>query len=437
MTETEIIEKYKYYRAKILKDHHICLNKSYDTHAHIFVKIFSGKTINVDNNYNAIELNILGMYHWLILGDIENAFKFWYRSMTMGNAFAMCNIGNYYFGIRDYDNALKYYLQAVDAGYSIANYNLCMYYLTTNVDHEKAKEHFKMGKDTDSDDFFCHLVNMHYYVIVEKDFVQASNCAIKALECTNTNVCTNVCTNRDLGFVHGKIGACYTRAGTGTEYYEKAMEHLEKAIEYEEFCGLEHVVVHMLKTQTYCEKLFYIFKIVFEQNNWKELYKRMSKHCNKTIRWKMLFALGKVWDENKRDRASINSLMKELEDDCVSVSMLKNKLWKAEKYQIQDKCPICLSDNVLCVEMYCGHHVCYLCFDPKMVCYYRCKNLFCIEQGIEKDRNIYNFAGHIMMWSILMGILLTICSISFGMIFDFDHHTSQKSNDNFPNQTER
>lgn len=422
VTETEIIEKYEYYRVKILKDHHMCLSKSYDTHTHIFVKIFSGETIIVDDNIGDMELNILGMYHWLILGDDENAIKFWYRSMTMGNVLSMCNVGNYYFGIRDYDNALKYYLQAVDAGYSTATYNLCLYYLTINVDYEKAKEYFEIIENTD--DFFCHLVRMHYYVIVEKDFVQVTNCVIKALDCASTNVRSN----RELGFVHGKIGACYTRAGE--KYYDKAIEHLEKAIEYEEFCGLEHVVDHMLKTR--CDKLFNIFKIVFEQDNWNELYVRISNYCNKTIRWKMLFALGNVWDANKKNRVLINGLMKELEDDCVSVTMLKNKLWKAEKYQVLDKCPICLSDNVLCVELYCGHHVCYWCFDPKMKCHYRCKNLFCIEQGVVKKDN---FLGYIMLWSILMAILLTIGSISFGMTFDFVHHVSQKSNNNFPNQT--
>lgn len=426
-TETEIIEKYKYYRVKILKEHGICLSRSYDAHAYTIVKIFSGEITNANDDSDAMELNVLGLYHWLILGDIESAFKFWHRSVAMGNMQAMCNMGIYHSQIKDYNNSLRCYSHAVNSGYLTASCNLCMHYLTTDVNYEKAGEYFRMVKDTD--DFFCHLTKLYYHVTVEKDFVQANVCAIKALDCANANLSTS----RELGFVHGKIGACYTRAGA--EYYGKAIEHLEKAIKYEEFRGLEHVILYSLKISH--DKLFDIFKIVFEQDNWKELYDRISNYCNKTIRWKMLFALGKIWDENKRDRALIDSLMKELENDCASVSMLKNKLWKATQYQVLDTCPICLTDNILCVELYCGHHVCYCCFDPKMVCHYKCKNLFCVDQSVQKndDTGTGNFWGHVMLWALMMAILLTIGSISFGMTFDFVHYVSQKSNNDFQNQT--
>lgn len=368
--EKIIDEKYTRYKMKLLYKYGMDLDAQYDAHKQLFVEIFSGKsyteilghisagTITDYENevrYNGcldVILDILGGYYCFILGDCVNALRFWEYSSNMGNVNATRNIGNLYYWVHNYEEELVYYLKAVEKGCVYATRNIVMYYLTKNVDYDNVEKY--IGLMSDMDDPIVSKCWGEYY--------NARNDYGMAIYFFERSVCFGCKT------AHISIVECCIKQNN----MAKALKHFDKALEYGDLRVLNYMTKFVL--ETHHEKLFDIFKMTFEHDHCVELFEMIRKNYNKMICWKILFMLSETCVFENKNNVVIEQLMKELENNS-DVYVLKNKVKKAKDNNVFDICPICLSDNVLCVEQYCGHLICYCCYNPKMVCYYKCPDL--------------------------------------------------------------
>lgn len=400
-TETTIDKKYAQHKMKLLNKHGVDLDAQYDAHKQLFVEIFSGeaciKTITdyekgIDagcNNELDVTLDILGGYYCFILGDCVNALRFWERSSNMGNINATCNIGILYYWVGNYEEAIDHYLKAMEKGCVYAIRNIIMHYLTKDIDLGKVKLYFGFGSMSDrSDPIVCKCWGEYYKVLNDYGM------AMYFFERANELGCETV---------HVSIVDCCV----GLNNMTKALEHFDKALEYGDFRVLKHVSKIVL--ETHHDKLFDVFKIIFEHDDCMGLYDVIRENYNKMICWKMLFMLKKACVIKNKNNTVIEHLMEKLESDS-HVHVLKNKVREAQDNDVFDTCPICLSEQVLCVKQYCGHPICYCCYEPKMVCYYRCPVLRRVSTAVVTGTDVSTRVGSVM--SSINSIIISFPTIN-------------------------
>ncbi len=71
----------------------------------------------------------------------------------------------------------------------------------------------------------------------------------------------------------------------------------------------------------------------------------------------------------KNKNSLINNKINELEKNR-EIQIYKNKIRLFEKFKNYTKCPLCLEDNVLNIDLDCGHEVCVCCYKSNSKCYY-------------------------------------------------------------------
>ena len=81
------------------------------------VEFFNNPIIKLDYNYDAFELNIIGLYYEYIEKDYYLMKKYYLMSIEKNNHDSMMFLGLYYMLTdKDYKQMKKYYMMAIDKG---------------------------------------------------------------------------------------------------------------------------------------------------------------------------------------------------------------------------------------------------------------------------------------------------------------------------------
>lgn len=106
--------------------------RAYDIHdldndsIDLVYELYVNHYIDHDKKVNSNCANFIGLYY-KVLGDKDNAIKYFLIAIDGGNAHAMFNLGTCYKNYKDYQNMVKYYIMAFNNGYNNV-YDLTSYY---------------------------------------------------------------------------------------------------------------------------------------------------------------------------------------------------------------------------------------------------------------------------------------------------------------------
>lgn len=358
----------------------------------------------------------IGNYYMEIVGDYGRGLHWFLMAIETNNdTQAMISLGNYYLNIEmNHEKAFEYYAMAHKSGKGETLVYMCNYYCVKN--------------DTWCAEKYAELAyNLGYrvYVMKTNDFVRTDDSCpeYKPMMCINTTFTYDVIT-QNIAFYKNKgneivelcfiILKCIKKNMCLNDYVnvQKILEninyhfdnytinfYLDKCIEMDIFgflpilinrCAVIHDNERMLK---YCKNVIAKYSMMpshrksivvnylklipidvilrtFEYGDFNvEIFIELMdvlEHSTFLI-WKMLYTQGCP--------SALENIMKKLETN-VEVHIFKNKIIRAKRYSTLNDCPICLSKNVLCIEMWCGHEICTNCYNPNMKCYLRCNDVF-------------------------------------------------------------
>lgn len=335
---------YKQYQEQLdLLIVHSDIKFNFDDHIEIFVDIFQNHNFTNDSNC-PVHSNILGVYNCYILKNYEMAVMHWLIACDQTNADAMKNLGNYYMRIeKNAVQALQFYKLACDNGNVGAMYNLGCYYAFRSNNIDMAIKYFTMGIEKGCADSMFNLGQMYYN---DREYEKAEKYYMMAFEKDHTRA-------------SGCLGRLYYEIKRDNElasmYYLIGFENGD----YKFFNDLVQVV-RKLNSNELLVRI--VKKLLTDGEN--EMIKKMN--IGELTKWKVLYLLGKDGFSN----GSTVELCTEFEKNR-DIMYLKNKMMRATKFNTLEQCTICLDDNVLCVEMNCGHSICFNCYNPSSKCYYK------------------------------------------------------------------
>ena len=216
--------------------------------------------------------------------------------------------------IKDYSKTKQYYQMAIDVGNDNAMANLGRYYQEVEKDYELMKQYYQMAIDAGNSDAMNNLGN--YYEYVEKNYVLMKQYYLMAIDKGNLYAMHNL-----------------------NNYY--ANDKLEF---YKELIKIENKNDLILNKINELEQLE---QIQIYKNDKLELYKKLIKI------------------ENKNDL--ILNEINELEQ-LKPIRIYKNKVRLFTRLNNYAQCVLCLEDNVINIDLSCGHEVCIDCYNSNLKC---------------------------------------------------------------------
>lgn len=431
----ELIDKYNKHLEKLYDLTKFNYANIYDTHKISFVKIFDNGISELSDNdlLDSVVCDILGLYYCYVLSDYEMACDKWNQAVKLGSGVPMFNLGLYYYNVtgdevrgirwlkassthgfggasfalgahyagtgtrtgnrvRPSDKILKYYKLAVKQGYHDAHYFLGIYYSRLN-NYTCALEHYEKVLSVSTDVItrartlnnlgccYCGYKNdygqgkRYYEMSAELGSGQASN---------NLGLCYRDVEN-DLekavfyfnqGVERGVVEAMWN-LGYFYEIYKKdtwqAIKYYLMALGRGSTYYLNNLLKLVKSTKCFDVKCDLLKCVILNEYN-GHLFSRVIGMFTVMDKWKILTKIeeefgsdvGKTYIDYRKNLESERQFLSK------QIKYLKNKLLRALKHQTLDTCPICLEENVLCVEMKCGHPICFKCYSPNLKCYYRC-----------------------------------------------------------------
>lgn len=343
-TQTSQYNIFKQYRKQLdLLASRSKIKFNFDTNIEIFMDIFQNHNLSNESNCPT-RSNILGVYYCYIEKDYEMAKVHWFMACDQSNSDAMKNLGNYYLYIEHNDKqGLNFYSMACEKANVEAMYNLGCYFLHRTNNIYKAIEYFTMGAENGCVDSMFNLAQCYY---IRGNYGKAQLYYEMAHEKN-----------------HLRAPGCL-----GQLYYEVkkdlvlALKYYLIAFENGDYRFYDNLMLVVMETNSK-EILVRIVKKLLTDG---ELTMVKNINMSDLEKWKMLYLLEKDGFTN----GTLVCLRSELENNR-DIMCLKNKMLRATKFNTLEQCLICLDDNVLCVEMNCGHSVCFNCWDPSLKCYYK------------------------------------------------------------------
>lgn len=356
-TKKDVMKDYND-QIKILTDTlHIPLNNIYDAHYKTVVDIFLHKKLTVRKSCvnSDVKYDLLGIYYLWFDYDYDKGIECFTKSIECGNQQAPLNFAMYWEdGEGNYDKAIHYHKIAVERNNAYASYKLgCLYYSELN--------------DCNNGFFYLSLA-------VEKGCVDAIDC-----------VASHYYTRKDyemalyyfeLGVDRGVTDLLYDIG----HYYLDIKKDYDKGVSYYlEYGKYNNHVIHLLvelvgKICNY-ETLYLIYEYVILHGEPYSVEKLLTINSNVFDKWKIV---NSVWDKhmaqisNDSVKKLISVWMRLLEEKIPDIKLFKNRWVRASRHNVREACPICLDENVLNIDMGCGHGVCYQCSNPSLKCVYRC-----------------------------------------------------------------
>ena len=236
--------------------------------------------------------------------------EYYQMAINKGNSNAMNNLGVYYEAVeKDYDKMKQYYQMAVSKGNSSAMCNLGNYYKKVEKDYQQMKKYYGMAIDAGNSSAMYNLGN--YYKEVEKDYQLMVKYYIMAIDAGSSNAMCN------LGNYYQNVEKDYQLM---VKYYRMAID-----------AGNSYA---MIKLYNYYTDKF-------------EFYKELEKIPNK----------------NDLILNKINELEK-----LKQIQFYKNKIRLFTQLNNYKQCGLCLEENVLNIDLICGHEICIDCYSPDAKC---------------------------------------------------------------------
>ena len=279
------------------------------------LNLFNNGTID-DKTLDVNKLIWNGLYCQFVLKDYEKMKKYYSMAIKLGNSNAMNILACYYDDIeKNHKKAEKYYLMAIELGDSNSMYNLAHYYNHVEINHELMKKYYLMAIELGNS---CAMNNLaHYYQHIEKNNKLMKKYCLMAIELGNSCAMNNL-----------------------AHYYH----HVEK----------NHDLM----------KKYYLMAIESgnssAMNNLAYYYHHIKKN-------NLMFygELSKL-NQNKLIKNKLN----ELENSDKQIIIYKNKIRLFKELNNYKQCKLCLENDVLNIDLNCGHDMCIDCYQTYFKCYY-------------------------------------------------------------------
>lgn len=230
---------------------------------------------------------------------------------------AMYQLGYYHYLIdKDYDLMKKYYLMAIALNHSGAMNDLALYYGHVEKDYEMMRKYFMMAIDRKN---ALAMYNFgYYYKEMENNYDMMKYYYLKAIELKQVNAMY------DLADYYDSMEKNYSLM---KEYYLMAINH-------------GHEISFEILLNKCDFNLLALYKLLME-----------------------------VPEDSRSDYLKAKLAL--LEEDK-AIKSFSNKIRMFKRLNNYNQCPICLEENILQVNLECGHELCINCYDPDRKCHYRC-----------------------------------------------------------------
>lgn len=365
----------------------------------------------------------------LVLGDIyekegnnkemEECYK---KAYKLGNSDSMNLLGLYY-GEKNEKKSIESYKKAIKMGNMCAMYNLSMYYKSKN-DIKKAKKYLNSLCDNNDPD---GLYEMSQIYLKENEIEKGLKYGLLALnENVNGEIYEDILENHhneyDLYKIYEEIenkkeplvNVKSTILFKTGEYYRRVKGEKEEAIKYY-LMAIEndnddmsmYMVGNLCQKKKEYEKSEKYYLMSIEQENSDGLYRlarlyhkyyddeeKALKYYLEYVEEKYFLSLGiiiKCFSEMKNKLIIYKEVMKKINDEEYfekykklekilltndEVLLYSNKISLSKKYNMIDKCKICLEEKLM-LPLYCNHLICEDCYIyNNKKCYYNyCNNI--------------------------------------------------------------
>lgn len=306
--------------ANFLKNCNINSNYNYyEQHYNLIIELMNNPIIKSDHIYNLFELDIIGLYYYYIKKNYELSVKYFLMAVDLDNSNAMNNLGMYYYQIdNNYELAHKYFLMTIehDELNDSAMNNLGCYYMTVEHNYELTVKYFLMAINHNNSKAMNNLG--WYYSKIKYNYELGVTYFLMAINYNNSKAMNN------LASYYNHIEHNYVLA---TKYYLMAIEH-------------NYIDAISNLNEMYRDDVFEFYKLLCAIPKKNEFVIKKIRDIKQQIGNQII-----CWDNKKR---------------------------LFEKLNNYNKCPICLTDDVLNIDLDCGHEICVDCYRPNMKCYFKC-----------------------------------------------------------------
>lgn len=368
------------------------ISNIYDEYSDVFCDVFINGNLNTNdlNVDRGVKLDLIGLYYLLITKDYQSAYNAWMESIdNYENSNAMNNMGCYFLdlGIK-YENATNesspdlklkylatgllipqdervityqcydiceyYFTMGFNKGSVPAINNLGYFYLNVKKNHERGKNFLLMAIERGSITALCHLGN--YYCFDVKDYEQGKHYLTMAID-------------NEIVYAMRLLGIHYNR---NEKNYEQAMKYFMMGWSHGDKSSLEYLA--LLGNCNEClpyKKLTVIYQTIGLSND-EKCTKLLSNANNGFIKWITFLKLQEKGNVLSDCVISIMNFLKTAPETKSDIQLFKNRKFRAQKYQTFDDCPVCHDENVLNIDLGCGHGVCDNCYRPSTCIYNWC-----------------------------------------------------------------
>lgn len=163
----------------------LIIGNTLDKHYGIFLDVFVNKNFDVgdynvgdDNNDNGnktiqgAKLDILGIYHYWIEKNHEQAFDYWTKAFEKSNTDVLYYLGFYHAtNEKNYLRANEYFSMSAETGDPRSMFELGLYYSNVIFDIEQGMQYYKMAVEKDHG-YAMYVLGVHYHKL-EENYEQA------------------------------------------------------------------------------------------------------------------------------------------------------------------------------------------------------------------------------------------------------------------------
>jgi TPR repeat protein len=257
----------------------------------------------------------LGHYYENVEEDYEMMEKYYLMAIEQNEKHAMVRLGDYYFHNGEYELMKRYYQMAIQHGDTRAMISLGDYYFQIEDDYQSMMTYYSKAADEYQD-----LKAMNRIVDYHKNHETDSG---------DEMIIKYYCMSIDLNDVYAMYGlGCFYKS---KDEYNSMKHYLFMAIEHGSEEALEQ------------------FAQYWEENPLME-YRELQEV-----------------EDDKRSSILINRL-ENLEREHPYINGFYRKIELFTRFKNFKQCAICRKEEVLNINLDCGHEVCISCFNPEMSC---------------------------------------------------------------------
>lgn len=234
-------------------------------------------------------------------------------------------------------SGIDYYKKAFELGDVEAMYKVGLYYEVDEIDMDKAIVYYEMAATKGCVKSMANI-----------------GCCYQDIDCYE-----QAKTYYEMAINHGDVDSMYNLA----LYYEEVEKNYTQAVYYYEMASINGDMDATLKLGMYYATIDICYEKAISYFIKCDSYKRLNwiaKKCA-VLLYNTLIAMPPY---NVRDKV----LLKLSRNKHVITYQNKIRLFT----DLPKSCPICLEDNKLIINLYCGHPICVDCYPHCTKCYYKC-----------------------------------------------------------------